>query len=104
MNKCTAVIGSMTIALKAQKILYSSSIRSTVVKLDSSATQKGCAYGLEFECNQYSNEHFINFNDIFNNQDNNFLLTHRAHLPIVHLKKELLCSTNATILEISNSV
>ena len=46
MNKCTAVIGSMTIALKAQKILHSSSIRSTVVKLDSSATHKGCAYGL----------------------------------------------------------
>ena len=59
MNKCTAVIGSMTIALKAQKILNSSSIRSTVVKLDSSATQRGCSYGLEFECNQYSNVRYI---------------------------------------------
>lgn len=59
MNKCTAVIGSMTIALKAQKILHASSIRSTVVKLDSSATQRGCAYGLEFDCNQYSNIRYL---------------------------------------------
>ncbi len=55
MNKCTAVIGSMTIALKAQKTLQTSSIRSTVVKLDSSVTQRGCAYGLEFDCDQCSN-------------------------------------------------
>ena len=29
------------------------------------------------KCNDYSKEHFINFNDIFNNLDQNFLLAHR---------------------------
>lgn len=31
------------------------------------------------KCNEYSCEHFINFNDIFNNLDKNFLLTHRFY-------------------------
>ena len=30
-------------------------------------------------CNDYADKHFINFNDIFNNLDNNFLLTHRFY-------------------------
>lgn len=55
MSDCTAVIGSMTTALKAQKALLRASIRSTVVKLDSSVTHKGCAYGIEFDCLQASN-------------------------------------------------
>lgn len=29
------------------------------------------------KCNDFSEEHFINFNDIFNNLDSNFLLAHR---------------------------
>lgn len=59
MNDCTAIIGSMTTALKAQKTLIGASIRSTVVKLDSSVTHRGCAYGLAFDCNQYSNIRYI---------------------------------------------
>lgn len=55
MSVCTAVIGSMTTALKARKALLRASIRSTVVKLDSSVTRKGCAYGIEFDCIQTSN-------------------------------------------------
>lgn len=55
MNDCTAVIGSMTTALKAQKTLLKASIPSTVVKLDSSVTRRGCAYGLEFDCVQSAN-------------------------------------------------
>lgn len=31
------------------------------------------------KCNDYSLKHFINFNDIFNNLDDNFLLTHRFY-------------------------
>lgn len=31
------------------------------------------------KCNDYSNEHFINFNDIFNNLDDNFLLSNRFY-------------------------
>ena len=55
MNKYTAVIGSMTVALKAQKILLKASINSSVVKIKSSATGNGCSYGLEFDSIQYSN-------------------------------------------------
>lgn len=31
------------------------------------------------KCNDYSKEHFINFNDIFNNLDDNFLITNRFY-------------------------
>lgn len=31
------------------------------------------------KCNDYSQKHFINFNNIFNNLDNNFLLAHRFY-------------------------
>lgn len=55
MKDCTAIVSSMTSALKAQKALILASIRTTVVKLDSSVTRKGCAYGLEFDCVQQSN-------------------------------------------------
>ncbi len=55
MHNCTAVIGSLTLALKAQKAMASSAIHATVVKLDSSVTNRGCAYGIEYDCNQDSN-------------------------------------------------
>lgn len=55
MYNCTAVIGSMTAALKAQKVLGAAAIRATVVKLDSTVTNRGCAYGVEYDCNQSSN-------------------------------------------------
>jgi hypothetical protein len=31
------------------------------------------------KCNKYSEDHFINFNDIFNNLDENFLLAHHFY-------------------------
>lgn len=31
------------------------------------------------KCNEYAKKHFINFNDIFNNLDKNFLLAHRFY-------------------------
>ncbi len=55
MAKCTAVIGSMTNSFKAQKALAAASIHSMVVKLDSAYTNKGCAYGLEYDCIQNAN-------------------------------------------------
>lgn len=55
MFKCTAVIGSVTAAMKAQRALASASIQSTVVKLDASVTARGCAHGIEYDCNQSSN-------------------------------------------------
>ena len=45
---CTAVTGSMTMALKAQRALARDAIRANTVKI--SRSQSGCVYGVEFEC------------------------------------------------------
>ena len=46
---CTAVTGSMTMALKAQKALAKQAIRATAVKVSKSSTRTGCVYGIEFD-------------------------------------------------------
>jgi len=51
---CFAAIGSMTQAMKAQNILTSISIPSTVIKSESSS-RRGCIYGLSFPCAYESN-------------------------------------------------
>ena len=45
---CTAVTGSMTMALKAQKALSKATIRANTVKVNRS--ERGCVYGVEFDC------------------------------------------------------
>jgi hypothetical protein len=52
---CTAVIGSMTQAMKAQSVLSEAAIRSTLTKISSSRTHNGCAYGVDFPCTQSGN-------------------------------------------------
>lgn len=52
---CTAVIGSMTGAMRAQSILAEAAIRAVVVKVSSSKNTGGCAYGVDFPCTQMSN-------------------------------------------------
>ena len=52
---CTAVIGSMTQAMKAQSVLSEAAIRSTLTKISSSRTHNGCAYGVDFPCPQSGN-------------------------------------------------
>ena len=52
---CTAVIGSMTQAMKAQTALAEASIRASVTKISSTKTQTGCVYGLDFPCRQENN-------------------------------------------------
>ena len=52
---CTLVIGSMTQAMAAQKALAEASIRVSIVKISSSRTHNGCAYGLDFPCTQMGN-------------------------------------------------
>lgn len=47
---CTASMRSMTYALKAQRCLESAGVYSYIVKLDGSATRRGCAYGITFYC------------------------------------------------------
>lgn len=51
---CTAALSSMTYALKAQKALSAVGIYSYIVKLDSSATRRGCTYGVTFYCGDTS--------------------------------------------------
>lgn len=52
---CTAVIGSMTGAMGAQSLLAEAAIRAVVVKVSSSKSTGGCAYGVDFPCTQMSN-------------------------------------------------
>ncbi len=47
---CTAAMVSLTYAMKAQRILSGAGLHSDIVKLDSSRTRRGCAYGLQFDC------------------------------------------------------
>ncbi len=52
---CTAVIGSMTMAMKAQATLSEAAIRASIAKISSSEARGGCAYGVDFPCTQSAN-------------------------------------------------
>ncbi|MBQ7335147.1 MAG: DUF3343 domain-containing protein [Clostridia bacterium] len=52
---CVCVIGSMTQAMRAQKVLANAAIRADVVKADSGETRRGCAYALSYPCVQDGN-------------------------------------------------
>ncbi len=53
---CSAAIGSITQAMKAQKLLAAAAIPTTVIKNeDKGSNGKGCVYGLGFSCLQYKN-------------------------------------------------
>ncbi len=56
---CTAVIGSMTQAMKAQSILAEAAIRASLTKISSSKATGGCAYGVDFPCPQSGNVRII---------------------------------------------
>ncbi len=56
---CTAVIGSMTMAMKAQSVLSEAAIRAGIAKISSNATHNGCAYGVDFPCTQSANVRMI---------------------------------------------
>ena len=47
---CRIALGSMTLAMKAQRILSRNAIRADVVKISSEESSKGCVYGIEFSC------------------------------------------------------
>ena len=49
-EECIAVIGSITQAMHAQKVLVGSLIRTELIKVDSSVTGRGCAYALLYPC------------------------------------------------------
>ena len=54
-SECIAEIGSMTQAMKAQRVLSETAIPTTVVKSNSAKSGRGCAYGISFECAQKEN-------------------------------------------------
>ena len=54
-GECIAEIGSMTQVMRAQNALSEMAIPSTIVKTNSSKTNKGCAYGLSVDCKQREN-------------------------------------------------
>ncbi len=56
---CTAVIGSMTLAMKAQSALSDAAIRAGLTKISSGRTRNGCAYGVDFPCTQSANVRMI---------------------------------------------
>ena len=59
MESCTAVIGSMTVAMKAQNALAEAAIRVHISKISSSGAAGGCAYGVDFPCTQSGNVKMI---------------------------------------------
>ena len=59
-GSCRIEIGSITQAMKVQKILAAAAIPTTVVKKESSGRgTKGCVYGLSFSCAQINNVRII---------------------------------------------
>ena len=54
-NECVATLGSVSQALRAQKLLRSAGVRSEVVTADAAAQRRGCAYALSFPCYQRQN-------------------------------------------------
>ena len=55
MRDCTAAVGSVTLAMRAQQALAQAAIPATVVKLEASSSRRGCVYGVQFSCLQEYN-------------------------------------------------
>ena len=55
MDGCYCMLGSMTQALRAQKLLANAAIRTNVVKNSEGGGHRGCAYALSYPCSQEKN-------------------------------------------------
>ena len=54
MNKTVTIsLGSVTYAIKAQKLLYGMKIHTKLIKLDSGKSLDGCIYGLTLSSEDY---------------------------------------------------
>lgn len=53
MKSCTAAIGSLTVTMKAHSALSAAGLNGKIVKLDPSMTRRGCAYGIEYPCEDH---------------------------------------------------
>lgn len=45
---CVAAIGSMTLCMKAQRVLAATGIHARVISLSPEETKRGCAFGISF--------------------------------------------------------
>ena len=52
---CSAVMGTLTNAQKAQKVLAAAAIPTSVSKSESSSSNRGCVWSVNFACNQADN-------------------------------------------------
>lgn len=48
MNTSVFTVGSVTLAVKARKLLARAGIRSRLIKTDAAKSRYGCQYGIEF--------------------------------------------------------
>ena len=53
--ECSAEIGSVTEAMKAQKVLAAAAIPSEIIKKEGSSRRRGCVFGIGFSCAQLNN-------------------------------------------------
>lgn len=51
---CVAVMGAMTQALRAQRVLANAAVPTEVIKTDADK-RRGCAYALSYSCAQENN-------------------------------------------------
>lgn len=49
---CTATVSSLTYAIKGQKLLAKEGIESRLVKPNAKKARRGCAFGIEFPCQE----------------------------------------------------
>ena len=52
---CRCPLGSMTQALRAQKLLANAAIRTSIVKNREGEGRRGCSYALSYPCSQERN-------------------------------------------------
>ena len=49
LNTTTITVGSVTYAIKVRKLLEHRGIKSKLIKIDSSKSKSGCAYGIQLQ-------------------------------------------------------
>ena len=54
-SSCSAIVGTLTNAQKAQKALAAAAIPARVGKLEASSSHRGCVWSINFSCNQMRN-------------------------------------------------
>ena len=52
---CFAVMGTLTNAQKAQRVLSAAAIPTSLTKSEASSSRKGCVWSVTFSCNQLGN-------------------------------------------------